>query len=235
MLTILCVDDDPIMHTHLKTLFEQSDTDVLAHFHNHAEELLFGLEDHKSVDAFFLDVEMDSMNGIDLAKKLRLLGHDQPIVFITGYTQYAIDGYDVQAYDYLLKPIKEDKFHKLLSALNAQKNIETHYIMLDVDDGSIKIDIDRIVGFEAQGSQVRMELIDGGHFLKLPLSQILSQLDSNFLQIHRSYIINIKAVEALQKDQITLSNGSVFPISRRLKAEVHRKVAHFYERGTYNL
>ena len=69
MLTILCVDDDPIMHTHLKRLFDHSNTSVLPHLYNHVEALFFSIEDHNTIDAFFLDVEMDSMNGIELAKK----------------------------------------------------------------------------------------------------------------------------------------------------------------------
>ena len=80
-----------------------------------------------------------------------------------------------------------------------------------------------------------MDLVDGSHNLKLSLSNILSQLDDNFIQIHRSYIINIKAVESLQKEQIILSNASIFPIARRLKVEVHRKITQYYEKGFYNL
>lgn len=235
MLTILCVDDDPIMHTHLKRLFDHSNTPVVPHFYNHVEALFFSIEDHNTIDAFFLDVEMVSMNGIELAKKLRSLGYEQPIVFITGYTQYAIDGYDVQAYNYLLKPIKEDKFDQVLSALEGLKHVENNYIMFEVEEGSIRINVDHIIGFEAQGSQVRMDLVDGSHNLKLSLSNILSQLDDNFIQIHRSYIINIKAVESLQKEQIILSNASIFPIARRLKVEVHRKITQYYEKGSYNL
>lgn len=164
---------------------------------------------------------MVSMNGIELAKKLRSLGYEQPIVFITGYTQYAIDGYDVQAYNYLLKPIKEDKFDQVLSALEGLKHVENNSIMFEVDEGIIRINVNHIIGFEAQGSQVRMDLVDGSYNLKLSLSNILSQLDDNFIQINRSYIINIKAVESLQKEQIILSNVSIVPIARRLKVEVH--------------
>lgn len=237
MLKILCVDDDVIQHKNLKHLFEESKMKVDVSYYIDSDALFFDFEDHTDIDAIFLDIEMTKMNGLEIAKKLRAMDYDLPIVFITGYTQYAIDGYEVQAFDYILKPINLDKLITLLHKLTAAKKNDyrrTH--LFDTEQGQERVYEDEIEGLEALGNTVRIDLKDRTLIVKASLNSIMKKLNpKDFIQCHRSYVINLASITTLHKDTITLANGKVFPISRRLRNEVFNLINEYFLGEGYQL
>lgn len=236
MLNILCVDDDLLQHDNLKQMFESTDVVTQVSYFEGSDDFFFALEDFKEIDAVFLDIEMKKMHGIEIAKVLRSKGYTFPIVFITGYTQYAIDDYSVQAYDYILKPIQTDKFEKLLQRIESDKHQNTSiFHLFDTDDGSIKVDERKILGFEAQDNGVRMILIDDTISLKTTLNHLNTLLSDAFIQTHRSYLINIEKINILNKEDIILNNNETIPISRRLRSDVHKTISNYYKKDGYQL
>lgn len=236
MLNILCVDDDLLQHENLKQMFASTDIVTQVSYFEGSDDFFFALEDFKEIDAVFLDIEMEKMHGIEIAEVLRSKGYTFPIVFITGYTQYAIDGYSVQAYDYILKPIQLDKFRNLLQRIEDDKNNNTSiHHFFDTEDGSVKYKESDILGFEAQDNGVLMILEDHAVIVKMTLSSIASFLSTAFIQTHRSYMVNIEQIKSLNKEDIILNNDDIIPISRRLRADVHKTISNYYKKEGYQL
>ena len=234
MLRIVCLDDDFIQHDNLKHLFKLSDFEVEATFFSDSKSLFFEMDPH--IDAFFLDIEMEGMSGMEVASELRSKGVMVPIVFITGYSQYAIEGYDVQAFDYILKPISLEKINTLLEKLSLLKKEDLKQVSLfDIDNSKIRIDHDDILGFEAQGDTVRLITTQGDYDIKSTLSSLSKELGTTFIACHRSYIVNLKHIERVEKDALLLTNKERFPISRRLKSELNKTINEYYEQGAYQL
>lgn len=236
MMKIICVDDDPIQHQNLKQLFELSEHEIQANFYYNSDELFFDIEDFSSFDAIFLDVEMDKLNGLEIAEKLRADGHQIPIVFLTGYSQYAIDGYSVQAFDYILKPITLEKVNILLDRLDViTKKGASTVLLIDSIEGTRREKEDDILGFEAQGDYIRLILAHESYLVKSSLSQMIKNLGDSFITCHRSYLVNLKHIDSFDKEEIILSNKERIPISRRSRSEVHNKISDYYQKGDYQL
>ena len=117
-LKISLCDDEPHQISQMKTLLHEwstnNNTEIETHEYSSAEQFLFDYETN-ACDLLLLDIEMTGLNGMELAKSLRAKGDLLPIVFITGFSEYMSDGYDVEALHYLLKPVKKEKLFEVLN------------------------------------------------------------------------------------------------------------------------
>ncbi|MDE6710036.1 MAG: LytTR family DNA-binding domain-containing protein, partial [Oscillospiraceae bacterium] len=113
MITIAICDDDNSQINALKKMLTEWNSNTIISEYNSAEQFLFNYPD-VSCDLLLLDIEMGDMNGMELAKKLRAKGDMLPIIFITGFSQYIGDGYDVEALHYLMKPVDKKKLFQVL-------------------------------------------------------------------------------------------------------------------------
>lgn len=129
-----------------------------------AESFLFYYADNPC-DILLLDIEMSGINGMELAKKLRTKGDMLPIVFITGYSDYVTEGYDVEALHYLLKPVNEDKLFAVLDKF-ADRNVCFEQIILPCGGETVKVSPDSIIYIEAQGRKTAAYLSDGGRIVE---------------------------------------------------------------------
>ncbi len=178
-----------------------------------AESFLFHYEEEKDYDILLLDIEMNQMNGVTLAKAIRKHNEIVQIVFITGYTEYISDGYDVAALQYLIKPVKEDKLFETLH--RAVAKIHKHEKCLKVEvNGEMNI----IPLFEIKYIEVRQNYITihakEETTLKRTLSEIEKELTSNFYRSGRSFIINLDCITRVSKSQVILRSGEVIPLPR---------------------
>lgn len=215
----LC-DDDGVQLNYIKTLIlkwyhkKQVKCDIVS-FHS-AEELLFEHSNSYPFDLLILDIQMGAMNGMELAKKIRTADKNIRIIFLTGLKDYVFEGYEVGAMRYLLKPIKEEQLYSLLEELNKENN-ETckQYFIFNYLGESIKIEQDNIILIEALGHYIKMTTTTGNFDWKYSINQIYKELTSRvFVQVHRSFIINLKYVDRISKSECELSNGMSVPISR---------------------
>lgn len=194
-----------------------------------AESFLFSYPD-KPCSLLLLDIEMQRMNGMELAKKLRENGDMLPIVFITGYVQYMNEGYEVEALHYLLKPLDRDRLFAVLDRYVKRRTPESE-IVLETEDGMRRISTETVVYCEAMGKKTEVHFSDGKTVLcDTGISGMRKFLTGDFVLCHRSYIVNLRYVRSIGKAEIFLDSGESIPVSRRLYKEINDKFIGFYTR-----
>lgn len=187
---------------------------------------------NKSFDIFLLDVEMSGQSGIDLAREIRRSDTRLVIIFITGFADYMPEGFDVSAFHYLMKPLKEDKLFNVLD--KAVKVIARNVtaLFLPVGGEQIRVSIDDIIYIESFAHFSEVITVNGAVKVKMPISELeqqLSQSPGNCARCHRSYIVGLKHVDKITKSDIILDNGTAIPLSRRLYNEVNKALIRYFK------
>lgn len=175
----------------------------------------------QKADVAFLDIQMDEMNGIDVS---HVIGSEVKIVFCTAYSEFAVESYELNAVDYLMKPIAFNRFVRAVqrvynSVYPASKQVELTAIADDyifVQSGQkgkyVKIDLDEIQYIESDNNYVVFHQITGKTLVYLSLKELEERLpQSQFIRVHRSYIVPIKQILSLQNNELLL-RGCKTPI-----------------------
>ena len=171
-------------------------------------------------DLILMDIQLPFLCGMDAARAIRKRDEDVLILFLTGNAQFSIAGYEVQAFDYLLKPISYETFAARMDlALSHRKKRKGHYLLVYVEDGVRKIDSSHILYIESQGHvmhiHTRQEVIE----THAKISDLEEQLPPDlFFRCHKSYLVNMFHVDGVL-DADCLVDGHRLPISRRKKKE----------------
>ena len=188
-----------------------------------AEKFLYEWEDGEDYDLIFLDIKMGRMSGMDLAKLIRKTNNDIPIVFTTNMKEYVFKGYSVSAMQYLLKPVKkEDCFTCLNKVL--QSNKTKKYYLLNDTEKTVKIPTSDIIYIEMYSHTATMVTATKKYECRKTVSQVLEELnDALFIKCHKSFIINIRHIEAVSKVFAVMSNGSEIPLSKNIAGEINEK------------
>jgi len=230
-LTIAICDDNTVQIKELRRLLDEWAADkpfaLAIDEYISAESFLFNYPD-SSCDLLLLDIEMKQLNGMELAKKLRGDGDMLPIIFITGYSEYMNDGYDVEALHYLLKPVERDRLFATLDRY-AAKHENSQEIILNAAEGSYRISAGNIMYVEAFGRKTEAHLRDG-NVLQCNMSIGEFEKFNGFIHCHRSYIVNLEQVGSITKSSVILETGEEIPLSRRLYNAVNNSFIEFYIR-----
>lgn len=232
-LTIAIVDDDAVQTEYLTALVEEwadgRGMPVDARGYQSAKEFLFDYED-TPCDLLLLDIEMEGTNGMELAKKLREAGDNLPIVFITGFADYMSEGYDVEALHYLLKPLDQAKFGRVLDRYADRRGSGKDGIVADTENGSMHICVSEIMYLEAFGHSSRLYMRDGQTIdCRAGIGELRARLaEEEFVSCHRSYIVNLRYVRTIGRTELTLDDGRTAPVSRRSYREVCKAFAEYY-------
>lgn len=178
-----------------------------------AESFLFHYADKNDYDILLLDIEMGAMDGVSMAKKIRCTNDAVQIIFITGYSDYISEGYEVAALHYLLKPVRQEKLFSVLdrAALKVSKNEK----MLTLETGGemIRIPVYRIRYAEVCGNYVTIHAA-ADITVKMTLSELENRLDERFYRAGRSAIVNLTMISRVTKTEIHLNDGSDIPLPR---------------------
>lgn len=175
------------------------------------------------IDLIFLDIQMDEMNGLEVPKHI----HGNPkIVFCTAYSQFAVSSYEVEAADYLLKPISFDRFEKavyrVLKQMNERaQNVETEtrndYVFLRTENRGkmIKIEFSEIDFIEGRSNYVAFHIAGKTILTYSTLQELLEILPAkNFARVHKSYIVSIRKIMSIENNEIRLKNSkNIIPLS----------------------
>lgn len=178
-----------------------------------AESFLFRYAEQKAFDILLLDVEMPSMNGVELAKRIRKENDAVQIIFITGYTDYIAEGYEVSALHYLVKPLSETKLFEVLNraVLKIRKNEKSLFLSLSGE--MVRIPIYEIKYLEVQQNYVTVHS-KKDYTVKKTLGEFERELDERFYRMGRSFIVNLSCIDKITKTDVFLSDGSVIPLPR---------------------
>lgn len=215
----IIVDDEPLARVGLNMLLEEyQNIKIIGSFSKAAEALAFLV--NKSVDLIFLDIRMPGINGIDFARSIR---KNAMIIFITAHAEHALDSYEVEAIDYLVKPINRNRFHRavnkaieysdLLKNNSVDSSVEflNNYIMVRADRQFVKVDMSTILYIEGLKDYVIIFLVDGERILtNLNLRTIHNQLSSDyFIRVSKSYIVNISYISSFDNNMIKILDRDI--------------------------
>jgi DNA-binding LytR/AlgR family response regulator len=225
----LVVDDNKMARMALKQLVSQvQNLELVAECSNAMEA--YNQLGANSIDLLFLDIEMPEMSGIDLIKKL---GAKKPlIIFTTAKTDYAVEAFELNVIDYLVKPITQPRLvqavEKAQEALDSNKEevkVEEQGFVFVKDNGMLKrISIDDILFLEAMGDYVKVHTAAKFHVVHATLKSIEEKLPSTkFLRVHRSYIVAINKIDFIQEGTIAIGKTTI-PVADTHKANLNKRL-----------
>ena len=224
----MIVDDEPLAVKGMEEYIADIDFLELAAVCENAVDANAVLK-QKNIDLIFLDIQMPKLTGIDFLKSLK---NSPAVIFTTAYEKYAIQGYELDITDYLVKPIPFSRFMKAVNKAKEfieQKNKERSYeedgyFFLKVDNKFEKILYDEILFVEALQNYVAIYTKDKKMLSYITLSNIEKQLPpGKFLKVHKSYIVALDKIKTVEANIIVIHNHQV-PISRSMKEDVMQKV-----------
>ena len=227
MLNFTLCDDSAAEREYIKALvFEwskRSGAEISVRECPSAEALLFEYEDNPP-DILLLDIEMSGMSGVELAKRLRQNGNRLlQIIFITAYSDYIAEGYDVAALHYLLKPVDRDKLFSVLSRAVEKISDDGKKLVLETPDETALVPICDIKYIEVIKNYVTVHA-DRDYTLKMPLKEIEAELDERFIRVGRSYIVNLGFITRVTKTEVYLKGGGTVPLPRGAYEKVNRAI-----------
>ena len=165
-------------------------------------------------DLVFLDIEMPGIDGITLAKRLRAVSENVQIVFLTSHIEYALEGYEVNALRYLVKPVDMNKLSEVLKYIQDKKN-NSRQIMIKQEGEDIVIDISDVIYIESLDKNVRIVTSKSEYITRYNISDYEEELkNSGFLRIHRGYLISLSKVKKIVKNDVVMDGDISLPVSR---------------------
>ena len=226
MIKVLIIDDEPLALDILETYIERiPDLELIAKCDNaiDANEII----QKEEVDLVFLDIQMPQMTGIELIKSLPSA---PKFVFTTAYTEYAVDGFELNALDYLVKPIAFDRFLKAVNkykeSVDAKSNNSNSddFFFVKADKKLIKIHFNEILYIEGLKDYVIIKKEQGRVIALQTMKSLESKLPSNlFMRVHRSYIVNINKIKAVVGNAIEITEAGQakhIPIGKNYKEDL---------------
>lgn len=188
-----------------------------------AEAFLFHYDGNKDYDILLLDIEMKKMDGVTLAREIRKTNKSVQIVFITGYSDYIADGYDVEALHYLMKPLKEEKLFVVLDRAVNRIIQNEKYLLLNYYDETIRIPLHEIVYIDVDRNYVTIHS-NQDYTIKKTLGEIEKKLDKRFFRIGRSVIVNLKYISRVTKTDVFLANNTILQLPRGVYDSLNRAI-----------
>lgn len=188
-----------------------------------AESFLFRYAEEKTFDILLLDIEMRGMDGVTMAKQLRNQNKTVQIVFITGYSDYIAEGYEVEALHYLMKPVKKEKLFEVLD--RAAEKIKSNEQMLTLNLGGemVRIPIYEIAFADVNGNYVTIHA-GKSYTAKMTLGKLEESLDKRFYRVGRSCIVNLTMISRVTKTAVVLRDGTSIPLPRGSYEGINRAI-----------
>ncbi|GAA0864967.1 LytTR family DNA-binding domain-containing protein [Paraclostridium tenue] len=232
---VLC--EDQIQHQKtiekfLQKILGENNTEYNLRIYKSGEELLNDYP--KNVDIFILDIQMEKINGMDVARKIREIDKNKPeIIFTTSLVEYIQEGYEVRAYRYLLKPIKYENLKKhILSCIDEVINKKDKFILIENKNETYKIKIEEITYIEIQRKDMSIHTESKIYKTKMTMDKIEKELKNyNFYRCHKSFLVNIDYVENIKQYVAILDNKEEVLVSRhRFKDFKHKFLSSLGEK-----
>lgn len=230
---IAICDDEPIFQALIKTEIEKyyNSLDVLIGTFSDGEALVSDMK-RNTYDMIFLDVEMAGMDGFETARTIRGMQPDVTIIYLTSHTELAMEGYEVQAFRFLSKPLDRRKMHAALDAY--ERLVQQQKKIMIVEDGIQKyISCQRIRYIKSENVYLQIVTQDGEHWVRKKMKELLNELPQNmFVAVHRSYIVNMCYIKSFSGNVLLLDDETKIPVSKGNREYFKQQMMHYMrERG----
>lgn len=189
-----------------------------------AEQFLFSCP-QPDFDLLLLDIEMGEMDGVSLAKQVRRTNELMQIVFITGYSDYITEGYEVAALHYLMKPVKEEKLFVVLDRAVERLHKNTKVLTLETSEEMVRVPLYQVSALEVQRNYVTVYARQD-YTVKKSLSELMEQLDERFFRVGRSAVVNLNDISRVTRSDIYLTDGRSIPLPRGAYDKLNRAIIH---------
>ena len=233
MINIAVCDDEKCMSEKLKKLaedfFRKKNTDISVVEYSSGEELL---KSNERIDILFLDIGMRGMDGIETARRLRTHGYSGFLIFITVLKEMVFQSFEVQPFDYLVKPVQEEHFEKTMERLflSIQDRLSPEKVNLLVQKGFES----NIISFQ---DIICCEIIDRKVYIYLASGEVIDyydrienlekKLDRRFFRCHRSYLINLNHLKSYRNNTAYMADGKEIPVSRLRSKEFSKVILQY--------
>lgn len=226
----IIVDDEPTARDILEYHLQKIDSiEIVGNCKNAIEA--FTILNKEAVDLIFLDINMPDISGLSFAKAI---GQRTKIIFTTAYREYAVDGFDLQAVDYLLKPISLERLIQAVNkfqteqvaAISIISSFAEPFLFVRSDRKMVKVNFQSILYIESWSDYLKIHTTDKMILTRENISSIKDQLPTaDFIRCHRSYIVNFSKITAYTNEYIEI-NDRMIPISRSYRNEVLERLSN---------
>lgn len=224
MIKAIGLDDEPPALQILSTFCSKTNFIDLQKTFTSTEEALTWLN-KEHIDLLFLDINMPSVSGIDFYK---MIPYKTMLIFTTAHAEFAIEGFNLHAIDYLLKPFTFERFQEAAEkakeyysfSISKEKNDKPEYLFLRIDYSIVKIAIKDILFIEGLDDYLKLHLKDKKPIVvRLTMKAILDKLPNDFIRVHRSYIVSFSHIHSVRNKIISIGE-EVIPIGNSYEEEV---------------
>jgi len=223
MLKLVICDDEKVYRSDLKkiigTELELCGTDYQITEFDCGEDLAASAE-IEEYQIIFLDIEMKRLDGIETAKKIRSRNKAAVIIFVTSYSDFVFQGYEVRALNYLLKPNNKEKLIAVLhTALDEIRLPREQYYLIETRGRSVRLLLDSVKYFFSDKRSITAITTADPHVFYGKLSDVESEVPDYFIRIHNRYLINLKYLQSVESNSAVI-DAELLPVSRAFKQEL---------------
>ena len=229
-MNIAVVDDEKLILKQIGGLIEKQMPNCCLDTYVTGDELLGA---GKRFDIVFLDIQMDGMDGIETAKRLRKRQDDIVLIFVTGNREYVFDALDLYAFHYLLKPVDENKFREVLerAAEEVAKKKEKRFLFLK--KRNLTLDQADILYIESRAKKVEIHTDGFKDIIEIyaTMEELEGQLGEDFYRCHRAYIVNMAHITQYDNDSITITNGDRIYLTKKKYGDFVKAYMWYLQNG----
>ncbi len=236
MIKIAICDDEiymiEMLDEKITTFFEHKNMDIDI-FHFSSGSVL--LQSDEKMDIIFLDIQMDRLNGLETAKELRRRKYKGFLIFVTVFKEYVFDTFEVQAFDYLVKPLQTESFMRTMNRLfSAVRSENAGHLLIQRGDELDIVLFGEILYCEVINRKVYLHLKDArvlNYYEKI--ENLEKKLDERFFKCHRSYLVNLQYLKSYKKGRAYLTSGEEIPVSRLRSGEFSNSILQYMKKRRY--
>ncbi len=219
----IAVDDEALALSVIEIFCKKyEDIELVSQFTNGHDAISY--IDNNDVDIIFLDINMPHITGVEVAK---IVAKRAMIIFTTAYQNYAVEGFELEAVDYLMKPFSFDRFKKAVDRAFELKSLRegnsddsaSHHIMIKADSALVKLEVKSIIAIEGLKDYIKIITTDRKYVTKSTMKSIESSLSGyGFVRVQKSYVVNIARIESVKGDSLIVEGGLVIPIGQQYRS-----------------